>query len=141
MSRTDRLVTRHVEFIPEDLLPGVLYVSDRYQTATHLCCCGCGKEVVTPLNPAKWRLREAGGEVSLSPSIGNWEFPCQSHYWIEAGRVEWARAFSQDRIRAVQARDRRDEDAWVDDVQGNSRSLGRRLIHWVQNVWRRWMGW
>ncbi|MDH2356437.1 DUF6527 family protein [Bradyrhizobium sp. SSUT112] len=22
----------------------------------HLCCCGCGREVVTPLTPAQWRL-------------------------------------------------------------------------------------
>ncbi|MDH2348718.1 DUF6527 family protein [Bradyrhizobium sp. SSUT77] len=22
----------------------------------HLCCCGCGREVVTPLAPAQWRL-------------------------------------------------------------------------------------
>ena len=141
MSRIDRLVARHVELIPEEILPGVLYVSGRYRTATHLCCCGCGREVVTPLNPAKWRLREADGKVSLAPSIGNWGFPCQSHYWIEAGRVEWARAFSQDRIRAVQARDRRDEDVWVRDVQGNSRSPVRRLVHWTRKVWYHWMGW
>ena len=139
MSRIDRLVAQHVEVIPEDILPGTLYVSKRYRTATHLCCCGCGREVVTPLNPAKWRVREVDGKVSLSPSIGNWEFPCRSHYWIAAGRVDWAGAFSQDRIRAVQLRDRRDEEAWVHESRGTPQGLLGCLAHWLREAWRRWM--
>ena len=31
-----------------------------------------------------------GKTVSLDPSIGNWSFPCQSHYWIRNNRVKWA---------------------------------------------------
>lgn len=106
--RAARLRAEHVEFIPEELEPGVLYVSQRYRTASHLCCCGCGREVVTPLSPAKWRLIEDDGEVSLSPSIGNWSFPCRSHYWISQGEIRWAGAMSSDQISRVQARDRAD---------------------------------
>lgn len=102
-----------VDFIPETLAPGVLYISNRYSTASHLCCCGCGLEVVTPLNPAKWRLAEENGRVSLNPSIGNWSFPCQSHYWISHDRVQWARAMSPDRVAAVKARDRWDVERAV----------------------------
>ena len=51
-------------------------------TAPHFCCCGCGCEVVTPLNPAKWRLAEEGqfvvvalpsetGACPASPTIGS----------------------------------------------------------------------
>jgi len=40
-----------VEFIPEDLEQGTLYISIRYKTGTHLCCCGCGNIVVTPFSP------------------------------------------------------------------------------------------
>lgn len=75
MTRTGQLIPEFVEFIPERLAPEVLYISKRYSTASHLCCCGCGLEVVTPLNPAKWRLIENNGTVSLHPSIGNWSFP------------------------------------------------------------------
>jgi hypothetical protein len=90
MNQCTSMKHEHVEYIPEDLQPGMLYISERYATASHLCCCGCRQTVVTPLNPAKWRLTERGGKISLSPSIGNWSFACQSHYWIEGDRVRWA---------------------------------------------------
>ena len=109
--RLNAITPEFVEFIPEKLEPGMLYISRRYATASHLCCCGCGSEVVTPLNPAKWRLSErGGGRVSLDPSIGNWSFPCKSHYFIEGNGVTWAGSMSRKQIAAVRARDR--EDAW-----------------------------
>ena len=118
MTRIGQLRPEFVEFIPERLAPEVLYISKRYSTASHLCCCGCGLEVVTPLNPAKWRLIENNGTVSLHPSIGNWSFPCKSHYWIKGNRVEWAAAMSAERIAAVKARDRRDVEATAPRPQG-----------------------
>lgn len=108
MSATDLLTPSFVEFIPDELEEGVIYISRRYSTASHLCCCGCGSEVVTPLNPAKWRVVEKHGKVSLTPSVGNWSFPCQSHYWISGNRVTWAPGMAPEFIAAVQARDRRD---------------------------------
>jgi hypothetical protein len=30
-----------------------------------------------------------GKTISLDPSIGNWSFPCQSHYWITSSEVRW----------------------------------------------------
>ena len=113
MTRIAHLRPQFVEFIPERLEPGVLYISRRYSTASHLCCCGCGLEVVTPLNPAKWRLAEHRGSVSLAPSIGNWSFPCRSHYWIANNKVRWAAAMSPELIAAVKARDRRDVERVV----------------------------
>src|ERR1700730_13391675 len=68
MKRIDELQPEFVDFIPERLDRGVLYISRRYSTASHLCCCGCGLEVVTPLNPAKWHLSVDKGTVSLNPS-------------------------------------------------------------------------
>src|SRR5438876_11985522 len=103
MSKITRIRPEFVDYIPEKLDPGVLYISRRYATATHLCCSGCGSEVVTPLNPAKWRLAERGGKVSLAPSIGNWSLPCQSHYWITDNQVRFAPAMSPKAIAAVQA--------------------------------------
>ena len=94
-----------VENIPEKLDVGVLYVSIEYDTAVHLCACGCGCEVVTPLSPAEWAFEYNGKSVSLSPSIGNWGFPCKSHYWIKKGKIEWAASWSSDKIDAVRDRD------------------------------------
>ena len=84
---------QYVEAIPRELAEGVLYVSGRFGTAAHLCCCGCGTKIVTPLRPTEFELVDEGGTVSLYPSVGNWNHPCRSHYWIrsnvviEAGRM------------------------------------------------------
>ena len=110
MSRTDKLNPEFVDYIPEHLAQGVIYISRRYSTAAHLCCCGCGLEVITPLNPAKWKLTENEDCISLYPSVGNWSFPCQSHYWIEKNCVLWAEIMTHEAISAVKARDRRDAE-------------------------------
>jgi hypothetical protein len=95
-------VLRHefVEFIPETLSDGTVYVSMTYATVAHKCCCGCGLEVVTPLSPTDWQLTFDGVSVSLYPSIGNWGFECRSHYWIVRNRVKWAERWSDEEISA-----------------------------------------
>ena len=87
---------------------GVLYISEEFETAGHLCCCGCREKVITPLNPAKWRLRKEEGAVSLSPSIGNWNYACKSHYFITKNKVIEAGQLDAAKIKTVQRRDRRD---------------------------------
>lgn len=86
--------------IPEIIEEGKIYISTPFATAVHKCCCGCGSEVVTPLGPTDWSLFFDGEAVSLDPSIGNWNFPCQSHYWIRNNKVYWARRWSQEEINA-----------------------------------------
>ena len=90
MTRLESLEHRFVALIPADLDPGVLYVTMGYATAVHSCACGCGGRVVTPFTPRDWELHFDGETVSLWPSIGNWNFACQSHYWIRRNRIEWA---------------------------------------------------
>ncbi len=101
------VVLKHefVEFIPDELEQGTLYISIRFATASHLCCCGCGNKVVTPIRPTDWKLIFDGKTVSLYPSIGNWSFPCQSHYWIRNNRIEWAPKWSQEQIAHGRLRD------------------------------------
>lgn len=105
MTKRHHLEPVFVDTIPNSLEEGRIYISKRYRTAVHRCCCGCGLEVVTPINPAKWQLNENGGKVSLRPSVGNWSFPCRSHYWIDHNRVRWARAMPQWKIDHVRRRD------------------------------------
>jgi len=102
-----------VEFIPEHIEEGVLYISERYRTAVHKCCCGCGQEVVTPLSPAEWSINLNGGKVSLWPSIGNWSYPCRSHYVIRDNRVLEANAMTERQIQRVKANDRADKAAQI----------------------------
>jgi hypothetical protein len=84
----------------------------KYATAAHNCFCACGREVVTPLHPTKWKLVFDGVSVSLDPSIGSWSLECKSHYWLERGRICWADKFSDAQIQAVRARDQRDEQRY-----------------------------
>lgn len=100
-----------VTFAPAVLKPGVLYVSMEYATMLHACCCGCGNKVVTPLAPKRWHLTYDGKTISVEPSIGNWAFPCQSHYWIERNAVIWDRPFTSREIAVVRAKDQRDMKA------------------------------
>lgn len=99
-----------VESAPLNLSPGVLYISERFKTAIHLCPCGCGEKVVTPLSPGRWQLFRDGSTVSLHPSIGNWDYACRSHYFIRRNRILWCGQFSSREIVCVKERDRQDVD-------------------------------
>jgi hypothetical protein len=101
-----------VESFPETLEQNVLYLSMPYATATHRCACGCGNEVVTPFSPTDWQLNFDGVSISLTPSIGNWNFPCKSHYFIRNNNVQWARQWSQREINAGRAQDQRTKEAY-----------------------------
>lgn len=114
--RQTTITPQFVELIPTQIQDGVLYISEKYGTAIHKCCCGCGQQVVTPLSPAKWQLRRVGDAITLYPSIGNWNFPCRSHYWIRRNRIEWARLMSEKQIRRVQERDQRDSQRYISQV-------------------------
>jgi Family of unknown function (DUF6527) len=116
---TEPRVMKHefVEFIPADLKDGTLYVSIKYATASHKCCCGCGIKVVTPIRPTDWKLIFDGKTISLDPSIGNWSFPCRSHYWIKNNRVRWAAQWSKLDVDAGRAQDQIAKKQYFDPGQ------------------------
>ena len=89
-----------------------LYVSVEFGTVIHKCCCGCGNEVVTPLSPDDWKLAFDGRSISLYPSIGNWSFPCRSHYWIRNNRVEWVRETDKSQIAPKSGKKRKSRWKW-----------------------------
>lgn len=81
-----------------------LYVSLEYRTAVHLCACGCGTKVVTPLGPNDWLLT-FDGTISLRPSIGNGQQSCRSHYYINHNQIEWLPRISVAATNAALKRD------------------------------------
>lgn len=91
--------------IPATPEPETLYVSMEYRTAVHLCACGCGAKVVTPLGPNDWVLT-FDGRVSLRPSIGNGQQPCRSHYHIRNDHIDWLPPISARATDAALTRDR-----------------------------------
>jgi len=112
------MVLKHefVEFIPDELERGTIYISIRFATASHLCCCGCGNKVVTPIRPTDWKLIFDGKTISLDPSIGNWSFPCQSHYWIRNNRIRWAPRWSKEEIASGRSGDRQAKQAYFGEA-------------------------
>lgn len=112
MTRRSALTPEFVEFMPKEIEEGILYVSMTYGTAIHRCCCGCGEKVVTPFSATDWKLTYDGETVSLAPSIGNWNFRCRSHYWIERNRVRWAPGWSAVHIQVGRARDQADKERY-----------------------------
>jgi len=127
MSRTKKFEPSFVEFIPpeKELKPGKLYISMQYGTTVHLCASGCGMKVVLPLSPAKWHLLFDGDSISLSPSVGNWDYPCKSHYWIRNNQVVWAPAWDDERIQAGRDRDQQDADDYFEDSSPKRSSENR----------------
>jgi hypothetical protein len=105
MTKIESIRSEFVEYIPDDLEDGVLYISIPYATAVHKCASGCGETVVTPLKPTDWSLIWNRDEISLYPSIGNWSLPCKSHYWIEKNKIIWARNWSDAEIKRGRRKD------------------------------------
>jgi len=70
---------------------GELWYSEEFQTASHLCACGCGSRTITPIDANNWTLQisEDGYTFTLSLSIGNYQYPCGSHYSIVDSKVVW----------------------------------------------------
>lgn len=128
---------QRVHYMPKELEPGVLYVSEEFSAAAHLCPCGCGSKIRTPLGPTEWALEETESGPTLRPSIGNWQQVCQSHYWIYRGKVIWSNKWTAKQIAAGRRREearRRDYYYALDRQQGK---MARRFWGWVKSVLNR----
>lgn len=127
---------RFVEFIPEKIEDGFLYISIEYCTAIHKCTCGCGNEVVTPLSPTDWKLTFNGKTVSLYPSIGNWNFDCQSHYWIKNNKIEFAGRWTKDQIDSGRENDLEKKIEYFEEVKPSTGILINHENSKI-NIWKR----
>jgi hypothetical protein len=125
-----RFVIRRVRYMPKTLEPRVLYVSEEYLTAAHLCACGCGTKIRTPLGPTEWSVEETADGPTLWPSVGNWQQECRSHYWFERGEVIWGEAWSSQQA----AVGRKQEDA-----RRRAYYDARYPEGWLKRLWR-WLG-
>lgn len=91
--RKVRIEPIYVEFMPDfkDMEEAKIYISGKYKTAIHRCLCGCGLKTALPLDciidgvDHGWKLikeNKEGTIVSFTPSVGNFQYPCKSHYII-----------------------------------------------------------
>jgi hypothetical protein len=129
------LSLQRVKYIPRDLSPGILYVSNEYAVAGHLCACGCGEKVITPLGPAEWTFSERDGRPTLRPSIGNWQLPCRSHYVITDGRIQWAAQWSDAQVAVGRRAEQQRRQAYYASIDRE-----RGFWHWLWKLLRKLFG-
>lgn len=95
-----RIRLQRVDFMPKELQPGILYYAEEFGAAAHLCACGCGSKIRTPIDESEWSLEDAVDGPSLYPSVGNWQKPCRSHYFIRNGGILWCDQWTEKEIKA-----------------------------------------
>jgi hypothetical protein len=131
---TNKFKPKYVESIPSELEEGILYISEKYRTTSHLCACGCKEKVALTLKPGGWKLiKGIDDKVSLKPSVGNFSLDCQSHYFITDNEIEWARVWSDEEIEAGWADDEKARNEFYE--KRRSGSLLYRLWNWFKNLW------
>lgn len=127
----------YVHYMPKQLMPGVLYVSREFKTAAHLCACGCGSKVRTPLTPTEWRLTVSKRGPTLTPSIGNWQLECRSHYWIQDGDFVWSNQWTETQIE----KGRQNEDfrrrKYFSEAPENKVGLVALIWGWIKSLFVR----
>lgn len=128
-----------VSNMPAKLTEGILYISIDYTTMMHLCACGCGREVVTPLSPKDWKLIFDGETISVLPSIGSWALPCRSHYFIRSGTIQWAEDWSEEKI----AQNRMQDLLRKRDIASQLPTTAKKTFRKIERIgtWDRIRGW
>ncbi len=129
-----RLQLERVEFMPKELQPGVLYFAEKYGAAAHLCACGCGRKIRTPVIPTKWKLSEGMHGPTLYPSVGNWQQDCKSHYIIHDGDVIECGRWTDEEILAGRIREQEAAQAFFERKYGEKRGLDR-FWEWLRGFW------
>ena len=132
-TKMTKIKLQRVVQIPKDLEQGVLYVSEEFETAAHLCACGCGAKIRTPLGPTEWTFFDTPAGPTLRPSIGNWQQPCKSHYIINKGQIIWAAEWSDNEIMAGRADEELRRNAYYDNLYKNNGIL-RKAWNWIKKL-------
>jgi hypothetical protein len=124
-----------VDYMPAELQSGILYVAEQFGAAAHLCACGCGTKIRTPLGPTEWSLKETSEGPSLYPSIGNWQIKCQSHYWIREGGIKWSDKWTEDEIAAGRVRESRRREMYYGTVTASQLKSGG-IWEWFKGLFK-----
>ena len=135
--RLNSMTPKFVQYIPADgaeLVPGIVYISMKYNTVVHRCPCGCGGLSEFTLDPIRFRIEYDGRSVTFSPSIGNSNLECRSHYWICENHVRWCTPMEDWETKRAQRREvaRALEERRTNEIDRKA-SMG--------NFWRSFLNW
>ena len=131
-----KIKLKRVHYVTKTLEPGLIYVSEEFGAALHLCACGCGSKVSTPLGPTEWTVEETQEGPSLRPSIGNWQLPCRSHYWISKGNIVWGHAWTQEAIKAGRTAEERKRRAYYEALELKRKKTFSKIWHWIKELFK-----
>lgn len=129
-----KIELQRVYYMPKELTPGVLYVSEEFGAAAHLCACGCGSKIRTPLGSTEWTLEETDSGPTLCPSIGNWQQACQSHYWIYRGEIIWSDKWTPEQIAAGRRGEEERRRTYYDALERQRSGVLRRFWQWLKSL-------
>jgi hypothetical protein len=132
-----KIELQRVRYMPKELKPGVLYVSEEFGTAAHLCACGCGSKIRTPLDLTEWAFEETENGPTLRPSVGNWQQACQSHYWIRRGEVIWAPKWTPEQIAVGRLGEEERRRVYYDALDRKRGRILRRFWDWAKRLFKR----
>lgn len=132
--KINKFVLQRVSFMPQELRSGILYVSEEFNTSAHLCACGCGSKIRTPLGPTDWSFVETDSGPSLYPSIGNWQIACKSHYWIRKGNVMWANEWTYDQIMAGRHEEENRRLSYYNALGNSKNKAHKNFWEWIKNL-------
>ncbi len=133
MQKLRKIKLLRVRYIPKLPEPGLLYVSEEFGAAVHLCACGCGCKVSTPIGPTDWAIEDTLAGPTLTPSVGNWQLPCKSHYWIREGSIVWSGAWTPEQIVAGRRAEEHRHRAYFDARARRRGGVLRRLWRWIMS--------
>jgi hypothetical protein len=88
---------------------------------------------VTPIRPTEYSLSENGGVITLHPSVGNWNYPCQSHYLIRDNQVLWAGGMTREQIEQGRVLN---DAAKAQYLSQPAKSWWSRLWAWIKRLFR-----
>ena len=94
MDKLQEITPVFTEELPykKDMEFGKIYISREHEVACFLCPCGCGE--VNHISFIKglrnqWVFIEDKGKITFRPSIGCFESPCNSHFFITENHIDW----------------------------------------------------
>lgn len=129
----ERINLIKVHYLPKTLDEGILYVSEEFGVAGHLCPCGCKNKIITPLGNTEWSFEEDNNIPTLNPSIGNWQLPCKSHYWITNGFIEWSYPWTEKQILIGRIEEEKTRKEYYDNLASKmkKKSIFRLFFDWL----------
>lgn len=122
--------------MPAQLESGILYYSEEFNTAAHLCACGCGAKIRTPIDDTEWSISETKDGPTLRPSVGNWQQKCQSHYFITRGTVSWEAKWSEEEILRGRNKEAKRRNTYYSALEERESGSLKKLGQWFNKFFK-----